>query len=134
LWIAELMMMATERNFTEAVEAAARTVRPHEKPFSWEIPEEWSKGSWLMQRLEEAGFGNRVSVKSHVGRMEVGSLEELVGNMMLFKDMFFKGYSEEELAKLEKALLVEVPKLKAFETWENGVGIQMVAWVGFAWK
>lgn len=36
--------------------------------------------------MEEAGFRNKVQVKSVVGRMEALTLEELVGNMMLFKD------------------------------------------------
>jgi hypothetical protein len=128
------MVMGAERNFTEAMEAAARIVRPEEKPFSWDLPDERSKGWWLMQRLEEAGFGNKVSVKSHVGRMEAGSVEELVGNIMLFKDMFYKDYSEEEIVKLETAMIDEVPKLETFHRWDNGVGIRMVAWVGFAWK
>lgn len=39
-----------------------------------------------MKHLEEAGFGNKVQVKSAVGRIEAPSLEELVSNMMLFKD------------------------------------------------
>jgi hypothetical protein len=48
--------------------------------------------------------------------------------------VFFKGYSEEELAKVEKALKEEVRKLPQFEETETDVGIKMVAWVGFAWK
>lgn len=48
--------------------------------------------------------------------------------------MFYKGYSEQELLRLEKALKEEVSKLPAFEQTEKDVGIKMVAWVTFAWK
>ena len=128
-----LILVGIERNFTEAMEAAAKAVRPHEKPVSWDTPDDWNKGSWLIQRLEEAGFGNKVSAKSLVGKMEVETLEELVGNMMLFKDIFYKDYSNEELVNL-KNMLIEVLKLKAFLKWDGGVGIQMIAWAGYGWK
>lgn len=39
-----------------------------------------------MKQLEEAGFGNKVQVKSVGGRIEAASLDQLVSNMMLFKD------------------------------------------------
>lgn len=48
--------------------------------------------------------------------------------------VFYKGYSEEELAKLEDALKEEIRKLPEFEETEKDVGIKMVAWIGFAWK
>jgi hypothetical protein len=83
--------------------------------------------------LSSAGFG-KVEVKSVVGRMEAGSLDELVGNMMLGKDMFFKGYSDEELEMLPGILKTEVRGLEAFDEGAWGVGIKMVAWVGMAWK
>ena len=40
-----------------------------------------------MRNVEDAGFGHKAAVKSVEGRMQAGSLEELVGNMMLFKDV-----------------------------------------------
>jgi hypothetical protein len=54
----------TERNFTDALDATALPIRPDEKPFSWDISEEWARGSWLMRQLEDPGFENRVTVKS----------------------------------------------------------------------
>jgi hypothetical protein len=116
------------------MEAAARTVRPHETLNIMKIPEDWNKGWWLMQRLEQAGFGGKVAVKSVEGRREAESLEVLVGNLMVSKDMFFPGWSEEELERLEKVLLDEVEKSDAYMTWEGGVGLKMTAWVGYAWK
>jgi hypothetical protein len=87
-----------------------------------------------MKQLEDAGFGNRVAVNRVEGRMEARSLEELVENLMGVKDMFFKGYRDEEVAKLPGVLQEEVKKLKAYDVREGSVGIKMVAWVGFAWK
>ena len=66
--------------------------------------------------------------------MEAGSLEELVDNLMGAKDMFYRGYSEEEVAKLPGVLKEEVKKLEAYDERDGSVGIKMVAWVGFAWK
>jgi len=40
-----------------------------------------------MRNMEDAGFGHKVVVRSVDGRVQAGSLEELVGNMMLFKDV-----------------------------------------------
>ncbi|PMD59108.1 S-adenosyl-L-methionine-dependent methyltransferase [Hyaloscypha bicolor E] len=123
-----------QRNFAGPLEAAALRIRPTEKPYSWDVPEEWARGSWLMKRLEDAGFGNRVTVKRVEGRMEAGSLEKLVDNLMGVKDMFYKGYSEEELARLTGVLKEEVKELEAYDEREGSVGVEMVAWVGFAWK
>jgi hypothetical protein len=39
-----------------------------------------------MKSLEEAGFGNKVQVRSVDGRIEAENLNELVSNLMLFKD------------------------------------------------
>jgi ubiquinone/menaquinone biosynthesis C-methylase UbiE len=123
-----------ERNFTDALEAAALRIRPNDKPFTWEAPEEWATGSWLMKQLEDVGFGNHVTVKRAEGRMDAGSLEELVNNLMGVKDMFYKEYSEEEVARLQGVLKEEVKNLEAYDEREGSVGIKMVAWVGFAWK
>ena len=87
-----------------------------------------------MKRLEDAGFGNRVTAKRVEGRMEVGNLKELVDNLVGVKDMFYKGYSEEEVARLTGVLKEEVKELEAYDEREGSVGIVMVAWVGSAWK
>jgi hypothetical protein len=87
-----------------------------------------------MKRLEDAGFGKCAPVKRVEGRMEAGSLEGLVDNLMGVKDMFYKGYSEEEVAKLTGVLKEEAKELKAYDEREGSVGIEMAAWVGFAWK
>ncbi len=46
-----------------------------------------------MKQLEDAGFGNRVTVKRVEGCMEARSLDQLVDNLMGAKDMFYKAYS-----------------------------------------
>lgn len=68
------------------------------------------------------------------GRAEAGSLEELVSNMMLFKDMFFKGYNDQELASVSTFLGEELRNLESFEETEGHAEIKMKAWVGTAWK
>ncbi len=85
-----------------------------------------------MRQLEDAGFGNRVTVKRVEGRMEAASLEELVDNMMGVKDMFYKGYNKEEVRRLPGVLKETVVNLNAYDEREESVGIKMVAWVGFA--
>ena len=87
-----------------------------------------------MGQLEDAGFGNAVQVKSVDSAITAGSLDELVANMMLFKDMFYKGYTDEEIRKATAVLKEEVRKLPAFEETEGSVRIKMVAWIGVAWK
>ena len=87
-----------------------------------------------MRQLEDAGFGNRVTVKRIEGRMEAASLDELVDNLMGTKDMFYKGYSEEEVGRLPGVLKEKVKNLKTYDETEGSVGIKMGAWVGYAWK
>lgn len=87
-----------------------------------------------MQKLEEAGFGSRVTLKSVKSAAEAPSLDELVGNMLLFKDMFFKGYSEEEQERLPGVLREELARLDAFEESVEKAKVEMVAWVACAWK
>jgi len=48
--------------------------------------------------------------------------------------MFFKGYSEEEVARLPGVLAEEVMKLDAFQESEGSASIKMVAWIGIGWK
>jgi hypothetical protein len=87
-----------------------------------------------MKQLEDAGFGNRVTMKRVEGRMEAASLENLVDNLMGVKDMFYKGYSEEEVARLLGVVKEEVKNLEAYDEREGSGGIKMGAWAGFAWK
>ncbi|KAH8820096.1 S-adenosyl-L-methionine-dependent methyltransferase [Xylogone sp. PMI_703] len=123
-----------ERSWPPALENVARIIRPHEEPYSWNIPDEWNRGSYLMGILEDAGFGHNVEVRSVPSLIEAKTLDEMVENMMPFKDMFYKGYSEEELARVPDLLKDELKKLTAFKEEENRVKVDMVAWVGFAWK
>ncbi len=48
--------------------------------------------------------------------------------------MFFKGYTEDEVARLPEVISAEIQKLATYEETEVDVGIKMVAWVGYAWK
>ena len=75
-----------EGNFDRAFEKAALIVRPNEEPYSWNINEDCTKGWWLMKHLKDAGFGNKVHVKNVEGRIEAKTLDELMGNMLLFED------------------------------------------------
>ena len=87
-----------------------------------------------MKQLEDAGFGNAVQVKSMDSRIEAASIDELVANMLLFKDMFYKGYTDEEVARLPGILTEELRKLPHFEESDESARVNMVAWVGMAWK
>lgn len=116
------------------MEATARAIRPSETPFTWDVPGDWTRGFFLTQQLEDAGFGHHVSVKSVDTRIEAGSLDELVENMLLFKDMFYKGYTEEEKARLHETLKGELRKLETFVEGEGSAAVGMVAWVGVGWK
>jgi hypothetical protein len=128
------MISGTERNFDKATLSAAQIIRPHEEPQSWNIPPEWNEGSWLMAQLEHNGFKNKVSVRPVDSCMEAESFDELIENFLLGKDMFFKGYSEEELAKLAIVLKDEVRKLNTFEETDEGAKIGMKAWLAIAIK
>jgi len=76
----------------------------------------------------------RKPVKSVKGRMETGSLDELIENMMLFKDMFYKNYSEEEIEGLPGVLRADVQNLEAFQETQKDGELKTVAWIGMAWK
>ena len=53
---------------------------------------------------------------------------------MLYKDMAFKGYSEEELEHASAIMIEDMRTLDAFEEGDWGVGFKTVAWVGFSWR
>lgn len=62
------------------------------------------------------------------------SLEELAGNIMLAKGMFFSRFTEEEIEKVEPILKGELGRLRTFERFEGGVRIGMKAWIGIGRK
>lgn len=84
------------------------------------INPEFMRGSWLVVQLEDAGFGNNVELRPCLTYTSAGSLDELVENMMLAKQMFFAGYSDEELERAEGVFREELRKLRTFEEWSGG--------------
>ncbi|KAK5139758.1 hypothetical protein LTR04_003357, partial [Oleoguttula sp. CCFEE 6159] len=58
---------------------------------------EYMRGSWLIAQLEETRFGDDVEFRPFSTSTSAANLDELVENMMLAKQMFFAGYSDEEL-------------------------------------
>lgn len=132
-------MSGTDRNFDTALENTARVIRPNEEPYSWKASRD--TGAWLMQHLEEAGFAPKtdgpdlgVEVRTVTGTIGAGSLDELVTNMMMFKDMFLKGYSEKEITRAEVVLKEELKKLETYRETEKGVEVGTVAWIGIGRK
>ena len=109
-------------------------IRPNETPYSWKDVKGRDSGSFLMKQLEDAGFTPRVEVRSVTGTVSATSLDELVSNMMLPKDMFWKGYSEEEIKKAEPVLKEQIKGLATYRETEGGVEIGTVAWIGIGWK
>ena len=87
-----------------------------------------------MKQLEDAGFGNQVTVKSVEGYMEAETLEQLVDNLLVVKEYIFKGYSEDERDMLPGILAEEIRKLDTYQELEGCGRNKMIAWVGFAWK
>jgi hypothetical protein len=59
------------------------------------------RASWLVQQLEHGGFGNNVKVRLCVTFTMAASLDELVENMMLAKQMFFTGITDEKIEKVK---------------------------------
>lgn len=114
---------------------AARTVRPYEEPQKvMALKPDVLRASWLVTQLEEGGFGNSVEVRPCVTYTEAASLGELVENMMLAKQMFFAGYSDEELERVKPIFTAELSKLRTFEQVDGGVRVGMKAWIGVGWK
>lgn len=84
--------------------------------------------------LDEGGFDADVKVKVVKGGMQTGSLDELVENLMYFKDMFFKDYNEEEVKRLPEVMRKEISAAPGYNETDDGVKVEMVAWVGIAVK
>ncbi|KAH7348701.1 S-adenosyl-L-methionine-dependent methyltransferase [Rhexocercosporidium sp. MPI-PUGE-AT-0058] len=124
-----------DRVWLTAFYNAGLAIRPNEKPQTlMALEPEVLRGSWLAAQLEEGGFGNNVEVKPCVTYTMASSLEELVDNMMLAQQMFFAGYSEEELARVKIVFKEELQNLRTFEVFDGGVRIGMKAWIGRGWK
>lgn len=87
-----------------------------------------------MKHFEDNGFGHDVEVRSVKGTVSAESLEELVSRWMLFKDMWWKNYSEEEVKRLPGVLTEEARKLKLLKETDEGVELETVAWIAVARK
>jgi hypothetical protein len=92
------------------------------------------RGSWLVAQLEGAGFGNNVEIRPFLTYTSARSLDELVENMMLAKQMFFAGYSDDELERAKPLFREELRKMRTFEEIDGRVRIGMKAWIGAGWK
>lgn len=84
--------------------------------------------------LDEGGFDAQVEVKLVKGGMQAETLDQLVENMMLFKDMFFKSYSDEEVKRLPEVIRKEISASPGYDENDDGVKVEMIAWVGIAVK
>jgi hypothetical protein len=60
-------------------------------------------------------------------------MDELVENMILAKQMFFAGYSDEELNRAKLIFKEELRTLRTFEVVDGEVRIGMKAWIGVGW-
>ncbi|KAE9367870.1 S-adenosyl-L-methionine-dependent methyltransferase, partial [Stipitochalara longipes BDJ] len=124
-----------DRVWLSAFHNSALAIRPNETPDSFmTLAPELLRASWLVRQLEEGGFGNNIEVKPCVTYTTATSLEELTGNMMLAKGMFFSRFTEEEIERVEPILREELGRLRTFERWEGGVRVGMKAWIGVGRK
>jgi hypothetical protein len=113
----------------------AREVRPNETPDSFmALTPEILRASWLIQQLEEGGFGNNVEIKPCVTYTIATSLDEMTENMMLARQMFFSKFTAEEIEMAKHRLKEELQRLRTFEKFEGGVRIGMKAWIGIGRK
>lgn len=72
-----------------------------------------------MAQLEDGGFGTKIEGRTFLTSTNGASLDELVENMMLAKQLFSLRYSDEEL---ERAKTVFREKLRELRTYEEGRG------------
>jgi hypothetical protein len=91
------------------------------------LPPERLRGSWFVALLEDAGFGNNVELRPCVMYSGAESLDELVENMVLVKEVFWKGYSDGELEMAKMVFREELRKLRTFEENEGVVRFEMKA-------
>ncbi|MCJ1319156.1 hypothetical protein MMC15_004489 [Xylographa vitiligo] len=118
-----------DRVWPTAFTTTARRVRPHEPPptTAWPKAAKLMRGTWHLQRLEDAGFGNNVELRPFVTDASAGSLDELAGNMMLAEAVFVPGYRDEELRRAKVLLKAVLRKLRTLEEGVSGVRIGMKA-------
>ncbi len=50
--------------------------------------------SWLTTQLEQGGFRDHIELTQCATYTQARSVDELIDNMMLAKQMFFAGYSD----------------------------------------
>jgi hypothetical protein len=95
---------------------------------------ELMRASWLIPQLEEGGFRNNVAVRPCATYTMAPSLDELVENMLLASQMFFPGFTDEEIEKVKPVFRQELQKLRTFEKFDRGVRIGMKVSVGIGRK
>ena len=96
------MLTYLDRVWLTAFYNAAKAIRPTETPSSLiALSPELMRASWLIQQLEEGGFGNNVAVRPCATYTMAPNLDELVENMMLAKQMFFTGITDEKIEKVK---------------------------------
>ena len=76
------------------------------------LPPKILRASWLIQQLEEGGFGNNVEVKPCVTYTVAANLDEMTENMMLARGMFFSKFTSEEIEKVIPIFKEELQKIK----------------------
>jgi hypothetical protein len=92
------------------------------------------RGSWLLSLIEDGGFRNNVELRPCTTYTSAGNLDELVENILLAKQMFLAGYSDEELDRAKPIFKEELRKLRTFEEVDGGVRVGMKAWIGVGWR
>lgn len=113
----------------------ARAIRPNDEPQRlMALKPAVMRASWLAEQLEEGGFGNNIEIRPCTTYTEADSLDEMVDNMMLAKQMFFSGFSEEELERAKSIFKEELSKVRTFEEINGRVRIGMKAWIGVGRK
>jgi hypothetical protein len=95
---------------------------------------EMMRASWLASQLEQGGFGNNIEVRSCITYTEAESLDDLVDNMLLAKQMFFNGFDEGEMKRVRPIFKEELSKVRTFEEIDGCVRIGMKAWIGVGRK
>lgn len=126
-----------DRGFPLAFANAARAARPD---FSytesrWAISEHRLKGSWLLSRMEEAGFGRNVMIKPVQVDMKTKDSETLLNSLLLAKHTIWKDLNDEEMGTAESEFRKELQKLAMYgENPDGSAKLTMTAWIGICWK
>lgn len=127
--------MFIDRVWLNAFYNTARAIRPNDEPQKpMALKPEMMRASWLAAQLEQGGFGNNIEIRSCMTYTEARSLDDLVDNMLLAKQMFFGGFNEEEIGRVRPIFKEELSKARTFEEVDGRVRIGMKAWIGVGWK